>query len=433
MKNKDKKRDSTPVPLTLFRWRRMVILATSLFAYLLVFFQRTSLNVLQAELQTEFALSALQFSSLSAVYFYLYAFLQIPSGILVDFMGSRKTSAGGLLIAGAGSLMMAMAPNYSWLMTGRILSTIGVAPVFVNTLKLNSEWFKPKEFMTLTGITLFVGNAGALLASYPLSWISYHSGWRMVFACIAIITILVSFFAYYIVRDKPSDLGFKDHVLPAEPLSLKQTMEGFFFLLRKNRIYFPISIFCFAFISLQTFQSAWGARFSQTMLGIDSISAGFVVMWISIGVMFGALIGGKCADRFGRIFVMNIYLGALALVWTLLLWSVNASPTMGNLSLWMFLMGFFGSGFSITWSLGKEIAGRKYSGIGMALVNGSGFLVAAIVQLIYGGILDRYRINDQYMLQGFQFGNWILIFSALLSFFLSIFYTLKLKQKINLR
>ncbi len=416
-----------------FYRRRMLILATSLFAYLLVFFQRTSLNVLQAELQAEYAMTALQFSSLSAVYYYLYAFLQIPSGMLVDFMGSRKTSSAGLLLAGIGSLLMAWAPSYFWLFAGRLISTVGVAPVFVNTLKLNGEWFKPREFMTLTGITLFIGNGGALLSSYPLSWITSISGWRTAFMTIAFITIIIAILAYYIVRDKPSDLGFQDHSLPSEPLSFKKTWEGFLAVIANKMIYYPIFIYAFSFSAVQTFQAAWGSRLSQTILGIPPVSAGFVVMWVSMGVMFGALIGGRLADRYGRVLLMNIHLGLFALVWVLLPFLAEFHATIGSLSLWMFSMGYFGSGFSITWGLGKEIAGRNYSGIGMALVNGAGFLLAAIFQLVYGGILDRFRVNGQYQWAGFEQGNLLLIVSSILAISLALYYTFRFSRKTKIK
>lgn len=408
--------------LKAFYRRRMFILTTSLFAYLLVFFQRSSLNVLQADLQSEFALTAFQFSSLSAVYFYLYAFLQIPSGLLVDFMGSRKTSTFGLLLAGFGSLLMALSRDYTWLYVGRLISTIGVAPVFINTLKLNGEWFKPREFMTLTGITLFVGNSGAMLASYPLSWVSSLYGWRTAFVVISLFTMAIAVVAYFVVRDKPSDLGFEDHSLPAETLSLKKTWEGFIQTIKKRVLYFPIFIYAFSFAVVQTLQAAWGARWSQTLLGVDRVGAGFIVMWISLGVMFGALIGGRLADRYGRALLMNIFLGMFAIVWCFLPLALKLPFTVSLLSLWMFLVGFFGSGFSITWHLGKEIAGRNYSGIGMALVNGSGFLLAAVYQLIYGRILDQYRSGDQYLWEGFARGNVLLIVSAILAFTLSLIF-----------
>ena len=145
-------------------------------------------------------------------------------------------------------------------------------------------------------------------------------------------------------------------------------------------------------------------------------------MWISLGVMFGALIGGRLADRYGRALLMNIFLGAFAVVWCFLPLALKLPFTIGLLSLWMFLVGFFGSGFSITWHLGKEIAGRNYSGIGMALVNGSGFLLAAIYQLVYGKILDQYRSGEQFLWEGFAKGNILLIVSAIMAFVLSLIF-----------
>jgi len=66
------------------------------------------------------------------------------------------------------------------------------------------------------------------------------------------------------------------------------------------------------------------------------------------------------------------------------------------------------------WNWGKEIAGSRFSGIGMALVNGGGFLGAAFGQLFYGIVLDLLTWKQQPVL-AFNMSNLLLAFSSVLA------------------
>ena len=81
--------------------------------YLIGFFQRVAPAVITQELMAEFALSAVALGDLSALYFYAYVAIQIPTGVLVDHWGPRRVLAGGGLVAAAGTLLFALAPAYS--------------------------------------------------------------------------------------------------------------------------------------------------------------------------------------------------------------------------------------------------------------------------------------------------------------------------------
>ena len=50
--------------------------------YLIGFFQRVAPAVITRELMGEFALSAVELGNLSALYFYAYVAIQIPTGVL---------------------------------------------------------------------------------------------------------------------------------------------------------------------------------------------------------------------------------------------------------------------------------------------------------------------------------------------------------------
>jgi len=137
------------------RTRNMTVFA-GLAAYFFVFFVRTSLNVVQSDLQFTFGLSASQFSLLTSLYFYTYALMQVPAGVLIDYWGPRKSISLAMILASVGSWIFASAPSFSVLLWGRFISALGVSPVYIAVLKLNSSWFLPVEFIALTGITTFM-------------------------------------------------------------------------------------------------------------------------------------------------------------------------------------------------------------------------------------------------------------------------------------
>src|SRR5471030_77337 len=85
-------------------WRRGSAIALTCCAFFISFFHRVSTGSIAGDLQHEFAIGAAALGTLGATYFYVYALMQVPSGVLADTLGPRVTLALGMLIAGAGSI-----------------------------------------------------------------------------------------------------------------------------------------------------------------------------------------------------------------------------------------------------------------------------------------------------------------------------------------
>ena len=77
--------------------------------------------------------------------------------VVVRLLGPRKTITLFFIVAFAGSVVLGLAPTVTWAIAGRTLVGIGVAMLFVPTLKILAEWFKPTEFAVMTGILLAMG------------------------------------------------------------------------------------------------------------------------------------------------------------------------------------------------------------------------------------------------------------------------------------
>lgn len=72
-----------------YRWVVFVILA---FAYFFVYFHRVSTAVVAADIMNTFGVGAASIGLLGSAYFYAYTAMQLPSGILSDSWGVKKTA-----------------------------------------------------------------------------------------------------------------------------------------------------------------------------------------------------------------------------------------------------------------------------------------------------------------------------------------------------
>lgn len=107
-----------------YRWVVWGVLAL---AYVIVFFHRLAAGVVKDDLIREFNISGTTFANLGSTYFYAYMIMQIPSGMLADSLGARKTVTIGTLVAGIGSAIFGFASTIAMAFFGRLLVGLGVS------------------------------------------------------------------------------------------------------------------------------------------------------------------------------------------------------------------------------------------------------------------------------------------------------------------
>src|SRR5215510_13850676 len=88
------------------RWAMWTIPAL---LFLVGFIHRAAPGVMARDLMQSFDVTSASIGSLAATYFYSYAALMIPAGLLLDAFGVRIVMAIGGAIMGAGALMMGVA------------------------------------------------------------------------------------------------------------------------------------------------------------------------------------------------------------------------------------------------------------------------------------------------------------------------------------
>ena len=122
-------------------------LGTLFFGY--AFIQRVSPSVMTSELMRDFSVGGAALGSLSAFYFYAYASIQLPVGMLTDRYGPRKLMSFAAGFCALASLGFALSDSLLTASIGRALIGGTVAFGFVGTLAIAGYWFKPAQYAML--------------------------------------------------------------------------------------------------------------------------------------------------------------------------------------------------------------------------------------------------------------------------------------------
>ncbi|MGD0237374.1 MAG: MFS transporter [Syntrophorhabdales bacterium] len=188
-----------------YRWCMFVVFGVQ---YLLLYFHRVCPAVLAPELIKTFGTSGTELGLLSSAYFYPYAIMQIPIGMLADQWGARKTATvfGGA--AAAGAVVFGLSPGFGTAVFGRVLIGLGVSAIFVPAMKVYAEWFKPGEYGRVAGLFVGVGGVGWLMGAAPLAFLLERFDWRTIFIAIGALSALLTVVTWLAVTDTPEQKGF---------------------------------------------------------------------------------------------------------------------------------------------------------------------------------------------------------------------------------
>ena len=357
--------------------------------YLIAFYQRVAPAVITAELSREFGLSAAALGNLSAFYYYSYAAVQIPTGMLADRWGPRKVLATGAALTAAGTLLFAWSPGVAYANAGRLLIGAAAGVAFVSMLKLASHWMPPRRFAFVSGLALLIGTLGATLAGAPLRIAVDAFGWRAVMFASAIATAALCVAIWTVVRDDPADRGYASYFpqerADASPSILAQLAQVFRF---RNPWLMLVVPGGFSAILL-TFPGLWGVPFLVSQYGFSTRDAAVTASAMLVAWALGSVAFGPLSERLGR----RKPLMAASLVATLALWSiVTFVPGLGRATLVALLIAvsLAGGGFILVFAFAKESVPLGVAGTASGIANMGVMLGGMVMQPVVGVILDRF-------------------------------------------
>jgi ACS family D-galactonate transporter-like MFS transporter len=384
---------------TAVRWKIFVLM---LFLITINYIDRASLSVAMPLISKEFNLDAAAQGFILSSFFWTYALMQIPGGMLADRYKPRIVIAAATIGWGLFQAIAAASTSSFMLALTRLGLGAAEAPIYPAGGKLNAMWMTPNE--RARGATLLDGGAplGAALGALVIAGlIATFDSWRTAFVVAGVGTVLCGVLAWWYIRNSPSEHPSVNkaearHIEAAHALedSVAPVSSG-----RGIGAYFAYrSVWCMClgwmffntvFYGLLT----WMPTYLFKIHGLDIKQLGGALFIMFFAGFVGELVGGQIADMWrerggqpNQIF--RTLFGIAAIVATISIFSVayvtDAVIVVALLSSTLFFLRWCG----MYWAIPSILATRDRAGFLGGCMNLGGNIAGITVPIIVGFIVQ---------------------------------------------
>ncbi|SEH16289.1 Sugar phosphate permease [Natronorubrum sediminis] len=375
--------------------RRWLLWATLGVVFLLVNVNRLSSAVLAEDLMGAFETTGAQLGTLHAVFFWVYAFMQIPTGILADRVGPRVTATIGAAVMNVGVVWFALTDSYLAALAARGLVGLGGSVIFVCILRFCANWYRADEFATMSGATFAISGIGGVVATTPLALAVDATDWRTAIGGLGVLGLLFAVVVFAVVRNSPREAGFDSlEGVPDQPTLSNAELKTYLSDIFRDPLIWVVAImlFCASGVNLTLF-GLWGIPYIVQVYDVSVTYASFFTLLGGVGVMIGPPAIGWLSDRIGKRGELMVGGGAL-FVASLAIIALVGDPPLVVVGAVFFFSGLLLGSFLLGYAVVKDRHPDSASGISTGTVNGAGFFGAAILPTLMGWALDDYWAGD---------------------------------------
>lgn len=288
--------------------RRWAILGVCVLGTVIAYIHRLGLAPLVPMLVADLDVAYAGAGVLVTAYFWTYAAVQVPLGVLTDRVGARRTMLLSLGVLAVGIVAFALSRGFGEGLAARGLVGLGAAGFWLPALRLIRDWFPPHERGRATGLCSAGGGIGGTAALLLLPALAVDLGWRWAYATTLVPLVAMVVLTLSVVRDGPAGRARDDAGAPVPPLAALGRVLG-------TGVLWPLAISSFcaygAFLGLVT----WLPTFLVNDHGLSAAAAGRVTSLVTAAVTVSWPLAGIVADRTGRpraIAVASLVLGAVS-------------------------------------------------------------------------------------------------------------------------
>ncbi|OGP85679.1 MAG: hypothetical protein A2Z08_05010, partial [Deltaproteobacteria bacterium RBG_16_54_11] len=275
-------------------------------------------------------------------------------------------------------------------LAGRALLGIGMAAALMGSFKVFVNRYPPRRFSTLSGAIISIGTVGPVLATSPLVYLNSTIGWRLTFVYCGIITVALALSLFWVLREDHHEGG--QEILIATPPVGKAGVIKTLGLVFGTLAFWQIGAMSFfrsgTFMGLQ---GVWLGPYLMDVKGFTPLTAGNILMTLSVGGAIGAPIAGYLAERVFRsaksVILLGISLYVLLLIPLMGVLKIDSAVAYGAVFI---LQGFFSSFGVLSYTHIKELFPLSMSGTVIAGVNFFVMAGGAVFMQIIGIIISSY-------------------------------------------
>jgi MFS family permease len=370
--------------------------------YILSMFYRVSNAVIAPSLIQELGLHPETLGILGGAYFYSFALLQIPMGPMLDRIGPRIVVTLFPLIGASGAFLFAFGESFTGALLGRILIGVGMAPIFMGSLKVFTIEFPPEKFATLIGMMISVGTFGSFFAASPLAYLNAAIGWRMTFVLAGVMTAVLAFIVFWILGGKR---GRDEKILLSSSSEPKIGVLQSIPLILGSLSFWQIgTIAFFMYGTLVGLQGLWLGPYLMEIKGYSPIQAGNVLTMFAIGTVAGGPISGRISDRTFHsrkgVVLSGLILYSMSLLLLIGIVEIQKPIWYGSI---FFSLGFFNAFGMVVLSHAKELFPITISGTVTSWINFFSMAGAAIFMPAMGKVIESFqRTNHGYPAEAYH-------------------------------
>jgi len=385
----------------------LVILFTVSTTYFIENFLRSAPSALTPILIEELGITHGTMGLVISTYFFIYGVMQIPSGILSDRLGSKKTIILFTILSILGVFLFWVSRFLELLIIAQFLIGIGCSVFYINAVIIVSAWFPTEKQATAVGVLSASSGFGNFISylGFPLS-IELLGGWRKLYLMMSIILVINWIMNIILIEDGARGQVTKRYDGADIFGSIRSTLAD------KRLLPYLIG---YILASLSWVFLTWMPQYLVEARGFTYIQAGQVASLANIGGIPGCIVIGAISDKLKKRRTPIIaFSAAYAFLLFLFLYMPSYLPTY-VFAVIAFLISFSISFWVLFFSVIPEILPPEKAGIGLGLINGLGTIGFSLITPLYGGLIDatqNYLISNLLLLVGavlmtFIFVIWI--------------------------
>jgi len=362
--------------------------------YTVAVVHRTSLGVAGIDATARFHIGASALSTFSILQLLVYAGMQIPVGLMVDGLGTKRVLIIGISLFTAGQLGFALTHSYGLALAARAVLGCGDAMTFVSVLRLGSRWFPARRGPVIAQTAALFGVAGNLMSTVLLSQLLHSEGWTPTFVGTGLGGALVLVLVLLFMKDHPE--GFEP--APAEHRGSGYVKRQIVAAWREPGTRLGLWTHFTTQFSSTVFLLLWGMPYLVEAQGLSREAAGTMLTVVVLanmlfGMLFGQIIGRHHGAR------MPLTLGVIACTaasWAVVLgWPGEHAP-LWMLSVLCVVLGASGPAAMIGFDFARPANPPERFGTASGIVNMGGFTASMVVLFAIGVLLDStggdYRV-----------------------------------------
>lgn len=385
--------------------KRYNILALVFVTVVINYMDRSNISVAAGAISNDLGLSTVQMGLIFSAFAWTYSSLQIPGGIIVDFVRPRILYPIILVLWSVATLIQGFVNSIGALIGCRAAIGAFEAPSYPCNNKIVTSWFPENERASAIAVYTSGQFIGLAFLTPMLILIQNYMGWRGLFIISGIIGLgwAIIWYLFYRSPNQHSSIsktelayiteggGFTNSITVEKKEQQFSRADLKIAFMHKKLWGVYLGQFCLG--SLFIFFLTWFPTYLVKYRGLDFIKSGFLASLPFIAAFIGVLLSGFTSDALVKKGYSNEFARKAPILIGMLLsiFIIGANYTNNTFLVITFLsIAFLGNGLaSITWVFVSLLAPKRLIGLIGGVFNFIGGLAAVITPILIG-----YLVKD---------------------------------------